>query len=177
MQLFFDKSIWTMLHGIVFGGGAMLALIGALVAFYLLGREPARIPTASEARFTTQLAALSAVLTWLSTLVGIYIVFPYYRAAPPEGATDLTAYPRAFVMSSPETAWLHTYAMESKEHVPLIASILATAVAYVAWRYGRKAIADPRLRRGSIAVLAIAFVLVTYVSLLGIFVNKVAPVE
>src|SRR5690606_7745744 len=38
-MLFSERSIWTMLHGIGFGGGAMLALIAVLAAVYLLGRE------------------------------------------------------------------------------------------------------------------------------------------
>lgn len=176
-MLFSERSIWTMLHGIGFGGGAMLALIAVLAAVYLLGREATHVPSVREARFVTQLTSLAASLIWLTTLVGTYAVFPLYRAAPPEGVTDLAAYPRTLILSAPETAWLHSFAMESKEHVPWIAAMLVTAVAHVSWRYGRKVIVDSRLRRASVALLAVAFLLVSYVSLLGVFVNKVAPVE
>jgi hypothetical protein len=67
--------------------------------------------------------------------------------------------------------------METKEHLPFIAAMLATAVAFVAWRYRERFLEDRALRRFGGALLTTCFVLVAYVSLLGVFVNKVAPVE
>jgi hypothetical protein len=55
---------------------------------------------------------------WLTVIVGTYVIFPPYRATPPPGATDLSEFPRALVLASPSTAWLHAFAMESKEHMP-----------------------------------------------------------
>jgi hypothetical protein len=177
-MLFSDRSIWTMLHGIGFGGGALLALAAALFALYLMyprmgeGGAP---PDRSGA--IAGLTGFTALLLWLTTLVGMYVVFPPYRATPPEGTTDLAAYPRALILGDPSTAWLHAFAMETKEHLPLIACILATAVAFVAWRYRRQFVADAGLRRGGAAMLAITFAIVAYISLLGVFINKVAPLE
>jgi hypothetical protein len=80
-------------------------------------------------------------------------------------------------MANPNTAWLHAFAMETKEHAPWIASMLATAAAFVAVRYRRTLLHDAQVRRMAATLLAVSLVLVAYVSLLGIFVNKVAPLE
>jgi hypothetical protein len=80
-------------------------------------------------------------------------------------------------MSSPDTRWLHAFGMEIKEHVPWIAAMLATAVAFVATRYRTTVLADRSLRRVSTTLLLLAFGLVSFVALLGVFVNKIAPLE
>ncbi len=108
-------------------------------------------------------------------LGGTYVVFPPYRAAPPEGVVDLAQYPRYFLLDSPETAWLHAFAMESKEHVPWIAAMLATAVAFVGIRHRSTLLGDPLVRGVLTTLTAICFVLAAYVALLGVFVNKAAP--
>lgn len=177
-MLFSERSLWTMLHGIGLGGGAMLALAAALFALYLLRSRAGAAPPAFDASGPiAKLTAATAVLLWLTTLVGTYVVFPPYRATPPEGTTDLTTYPRSLVLAEPSTVWLHAFAMETKEHLPFIAAMLATSVAYVAWRYGRRLLDDRALHRISVALLAVCFGIASYVSLLGVFVNKVAPLE
>lgn len=177
-MLFSERSLWTMLHGIGFGGGALLSLAAVLFAIYLM--RPLRGSVSSiedRSRPIALLTGVTAVLVWATTLAGTYIVFPQYRAPPPEGATDLAAYPRALILSSPETEWLHAFAMETKEHLPFIAAILATAVTFVAWRYGRRFLDDRQLRKVGTFFLAICFAIVSYISLLGVFINKVAPLE
>lgn len=177
-MLFSEDSTWTMVHGIALGGAALLALAAVLFALYLMQR-PTRAAVASEDawRPIATLTAFGAVALWLTTFVGIYIIFPPYRATPPEGTVDLSEYPRAMALSSPSTRWLHAFAMETKEHLPLIAAMLATAVAFVAWRYRRRLLDDPSLRRAGETFLAICFVLVAYLALLGVFVNKVVPLD
>jgi hypothetical protein len=177
-MLFSERSIWTMLHGIGLGGGALLALAAALVAVYLMHPrkgEAGTLPDRSGA--IAALTGLAALLLWLTTLVGTYVIFPPYRTTPPEGTTDLAAYPRSMILSDPSTTWLHAFAMETKEHLPFIASMLVTAVAFVAWRYRRRFATDGSLRLGGAALLAVGFGIVAYISLLGVFINKVAPLE
>jgi len=118
-----------------------------------------------------------AALLWMSVLMGTYRVFPMYRATPPADAASLVAYPRALLMSSVETRWLHAFGMEVKEHMPWIASMLATAVAFITFRYRGSLLAIDSLRRMAAVVLAISFVVVAFVALMGVFVNKVAPLE
>ena len=75
------------------------------------------------------------------------------------------------------TARLHTSAMEVKEHVPWIASMLASAVAFVAVRYRPRLLADPSLRRIAMTLLTAGFALASLVSLLGVLVDRIAPPE
>jgi hypothetical protein len=61
-------------------------------------------------------------------------------------------FPRALVLATPSPAWLHSFAMESKEHMPWIASMLTTAVAFVAVRYRSRVLDDGGLALCQIAV-------------------------
>jgi hypothetical protein len=67
--------------------------------------------------------------------------------------------------------------MEVKEHVPWIAAILSTAAAFIGVRYGSRLLSNAEFRRIAMTLLAICFVLVSFVALMGVFVNKVAPLE
>ena len=175
-MLFSERSIWTMVHGVGLGGGALLALGAAL--FYLYATRPPDGEAAPPGPGALAGATvLSATLLWLTVIVGTYVIFPPYRAAPPAGVADLSEFPRALVLASPTTAWLHTFAMESKEHMPWIASMLTSAVAFVAVRYRSGLLRHSSLRGLSMALLAISFALVAFVSLMGMFVNKVAPLD
>lgn len=174
-MLFSDRSLWTMLHGLVLGGGALLLLVTALLSLRMMAwPEGAAVPERQSRGFAWLAAAIAALL-WMTVIGGAYIVFPMYRATPPEGIASLAAYPRALLMSSPDTRWLHAFGMEIKEHVPWIAAMIATAAAFVARRHRTTLLADRALRRITGALLAIVFVLVSGAALLGVFVNKVAP--
>jgi hypothetical protein len=96
---------------------------------------------------------------------------------PPEGLADLAQYPRYLLLANPDTAWLHAFAMEVKEHVPWIAGMLATAAAVVGVRHAATLPGDKRLRGMVSTLLGIGFVLVASVALLGVFISKVAPLE
>jgi hypothetical protein len=177
-MLFSDRSLWTMMHGIVLGGAALMALFAAVFAMRAL--YPADGPAGAvdrQSRSVARLTLFVALLLWVTVLTGTYIIFPPYRATPPPGATELAAYPRSMLLASPETAWLHAFAMESKEHMPWIAAMLATSVAFVAIRYRSTLAIDPRMRRMAMTLLVICFALVSFIALMGIFVNKVAPLE
>ena len=117
------------------------------------------------------------VLLWLAVIVGVYVIFPLYRATPPEGATDLAMYPRAMVLANPDTAWLHSFAMEIKEHVPFIAGMLATAVAFVGLRSPAQLVREPSVRGIGMTLLVVCLILVGAAGLLGVFINKVAPLQ
>ena len=173
-MLFTDRSLWTMLHGIALGGGVLMALSAALFTLYTARRAPR---SDVDGRLFAWLTAMMAAMLWLTVLVGTYIVFPPYRAAPPAAGGDLSQYPRALILSRPDTAWLHAFAMESKEHAPWIASMAATAVAFVATRYRAGVLNDASLRATATRLLAICFVLVSFAAFLGILVNKVAPLQ
>lgn len=176
-MLFSERSVWTMIHGVGLGGAALMGIAAALFALYAVRATPGSAEPPGLARHLAWLTVFIAAALWLTGIVGTYVVFPAYRATPPPGALDLTQYPRALLLGDPGTAWLHAFAMEIKEHVPWIASILATAVAFVSVRYGAALLDDAALRRMAVTLLAICFALVSIVGLLGIFVNKVAPLH
>ena len=126
-MLFSERSIWTMVHGVGLGGGALMGLAAAL--FYLYAaRSSDHVTVAPGSGALAGATVLSAVLLWLTVIVGTYVIFPPYRATPPPGVTDLSEFPRALILASASTAWLHAFAMESKEHMPWIASMLTAAV-------------------------------------------------
>jgi len=177
-MLFTDRSIWTMVHGIALSGAALMALSAALFALRTMGTVGgAPFATAAQSRALAGLTVFIAVTLWLSVVVGTFVIFPLYRATPPAGATELAAYPRALLLRDPQTAWLHAFAMEIKEHVPWITAMLATAAAFVGVRYRSQLLTDASLRRLTTTLLAICFVLASVVGVLGILVNKVAPLQ
>jgi hypothetical protein len=176
-MLFTVRSILTMVHGLVFGGGAILALVAALYALHVLPTSAGPAGSSRQAHSLSLVMGTAAVLLWLAVLGGTYLVFPPYRATPPEGLTDLGAYPRSLLLGSPDTAWLHAFAMEVKEHVPWTAAMLATAAAFVSVRDRATFLSDRQLRRTVTVCLSLCFLLAAYAALLGTFVNKVAPLQ
>lgn len=176
-MLFSAESIWTMIHGIVLGGGALMGLAVSLFVLWGLSSAPGEVVPPRQSRRVANLNVAVAVLLWLTILGGTYIVFPPYRVAPPEGVLELSQYPRYFLLDNPDTAWLHAFGMEAKEHVPWIAAMLSTAAAFVGLRHRSGLLSNLRIRRIVTTLTAITFVLVSYVAVLGVFVNKVAPVE
>jgi hypothetical protein len=171
-MLFSDRSIQTMVHGIGLTGLAMMTLAAGLFALYAM-----RVAAGHTSRSVSAALVVSAVTLWLIVLSGTYLIFPAYRATPPPGVTDLAPYPRAMILANADTAWLHSFGMEIKEHVPWIAAMLATAVAFVGVRYRSRLLIDAQLRQPAMLLLVICLGLVSAVGLLGVFVNKVAPLQ
>lgn len=175
--MFSERSIWTMLHGIVLSGGALIALAAVLFHLYAGGGVAGSPPSGRSADSLARLSGLTALGMWATVIVGTYVVFPAYRVTPPEGVHDLRPYPRAAILADPEWAWLHSFGMEIKEHVPWIAAMLVTAVAFVAVRYRDRLLTDLRLRREALTLGGVALALGSAAGLLGILINKFAPLE
>src|SRR5690606_33588565 len=80
--LFSERSIWTMIHGIALGGGALLtsfAMLFFLIALRISGDE-AGTQLSRETHWFTWLAVANVVLLWLAVIIGTYVTFPPYRA-------------------------------------------------------------------------------------------------
>lgn len=176
-MLFSDRSVWTMVHGIGLSGAALAGLFAALFCLQALaaGRDPEA--NRVQARALSRLLLFTAAALWASVLVGTFVIFPDYRLTPPAGTVDLGPFPRALLLGRPDTAWLHAFAMESKEHMPWIAAMLATAAAFVSTRYRSQLLTDTSLRRATTTMLMICFTIVGFIGLLGTLVNKVAPLQ
>ncbi len=170
------REIWTAAHGMIFGALFLLAFAGGLAGLYSLRPELVTPAGVRERLSRLKLGTIAmAVVAWLTVISGTYIVYPWYRAKPPEGA-DLSLFPRSFLKASPTLSGWHTFGMEWKEHVAWIAPILATAVAYLVWRYGPELATNDRLRRMLIVLFILAFSAAAVAGLLGALITKAAPI-
>ncbi len=122
---------------------------------------------------------IMAITAWLTVISGTWIVYPWYRAEPPEGAAGLDAYPKAYLLADPTIAQWHQFGMEWKEHVGWLSPILATAVGYVVVRYGPQLTLararEVKIRKALMVLFTIAFLTAAVAGGLGAFINKVAP--
>jgi hypothetical protein len=172
------RDLVTVLHGMGFGALFMLAFSGAIAELYRM--SAVAVPVQPTDREQTLLAVYligMAVLAWLAVFSGAYIVYPWYRAVPPAGITDLAEYPRRLLLSSGKTSEWHNVGMEWKEHVSWLAPIAITMVAYVTLKY-RHAITRPRRIRTAVLGFAIAAFIATGIAgAFGAFLNKYAPVR
>ena len=92
------RELWTAAHGMIFGAVFLLAFAGGLAGLYSL--RPALLTTAGLQERLPRIkwgTGIMAIMAWLAVISGTYIVYPWYRATPPEGLTDLSAYPRSFL--------------------------------------------------------------------------------
>ena len=131
-----STELWALVHGVALGSLFLLGFSAGFVALWRLRTDwltPEGLETRS-ARLPTYAWVMAASL-WLTVIVGTYLVYPAYRIPAPETLTDLTAYPRSFLLSEPSLSVWHAFGMEWKEHVAWLAPMLATAVAGVASRY------------------------------------------
>jgi hypothetical protein len=169
------RDLVTVLHGMGFGALFMLAFSGALAELYRLS-GPAAAGGRGQTLLGVYLIAM-VILAWLTVFSGAYIVYPWYRAVPPQGLTDLSDYPRRLLLSSGKTSEWHNVGMEWKEHVSWLAPIAMTMVAYVTLKY-RRAIMQPRHMRSAVLGFAVAAFIATGVAgAFGAFLNKYAPVR
>jgi hypothetical protein len=172
------RALWSMIHGIGFGALYLLACSGALVELYRFTSAATPSPnTCGQERFLKVYLITMAVLAWAAVLTGSYIVYPWYRATPPPGTTDLAMFPQHLLMSSPTTIGWHSLGMEWKEHVAWLAPISITMAAYVFIRYGRDLIHHRQLRTAVLGFAAASFIAAGVAGFLGAMVNKFAPVE
>ena len=172
-----SREIWTTVHGM--GLGAVFLLLFTGTWALLWGLRSGWVTAAgleAHRRLLAFGAWLMAAVAWLTVIVGTYIPYTWYRAKPPGGA-DLTEYPRSFLLAHPNLSVLHHFGMEWKEHVAWLAPMLATAAAYLIWRYGGKMAEDDKVRHGALTLLTLAFAVAAIAGMLGAFITKAAPLH
>ena len=173
-----NRELWTVIHGMTFGALFLLAFAGGLAGLYSL--RPEWVTVAGIKERTSRLVAgmwAMAAIAWATVITGTYIVYPWYRATPPTGTTDLSAFPRSQLLADAAKAEWHNFGMEWKEHVGWIAPIAATVVAYIVMVYGPRLANEPKIRRALIWFFGVAFATAGIAGMLGAFINKVAPVR
>lgn len=172
------REFWTLVHGMILGALFLLTFAGGLAGFYSL--RPAWLTAAGIRERILRLeigTTIMAVVAWLTVLTGTWIVYPWYRAAPPAGSTDRGRYPRSYLLADPHLKDWHEFAMEWKEHVAWIAPMLATVVAFGAIYYGRRLAHEPGIRRLLLWVFVAAFATAAIAGLFGALITKAAPIQ
>ena len=171
------RESWALIHGVLLGGGFMLAFAGGLIGIYGL---QAQLLTPEGIRDRVRQLNLGtigmAVIAWITVISGTFIVYPWYRAKAPEGA-ELALYPKAYLLANGVMGWWHTFGMEWKEHIAWISPILATAVAYIVWKYGSNLAKNDTLRKIVLALFTLAFLTAAVAGLFGAMITKAAPIR
>jgi hypothetical protein len=171
------RDLITILHGMGFGALFMLAFSGAIGMIYATAAGGPAWPAGSPQNKMFRFYLISmAGLSWLTVLSGTYMVYPWYRAAPPPGTTDLSTFPRSLLLSSPRTAGWHSFGMEWKEHISWLTPIAMTMVAYVFITYGPQLARHRSLRNAVLGFTAAAFMATAVSGLFGALLNSRAPV-
>ncbi len=172
-----SRSLWTLIHGMGFGMLYLLACSGALVELWRRYAPSASAPvTTRDERFLRFYLLLMAALAWIAVLTGTYIIYPWYRAVPPAGAS-LAGFPQRLLMSSPNTIAWHSIGMEWKEHVAWLVPIAITMAATVALQYGRNLRRDHQLRNAILCFTAVSFLAAGIAGFFGAMLVKNAPVN
>jgi hypothetical protein len=172
------RSLWTLIHGMGFGALYLLACSGAIVELYRFTTSSSPVETTPpDERFLKVYLIAMVVLAWLAVLTGTYVIYPWYRAAPPPGAVDLAMFPQRLLMSTPATIGWHSLGMEWKEHVAWFAPISITMVAFVFIKYGRDLKNHPELRTAVLCFALASFVAAGIAGFFGAMINKYAPVR
>jgi hypothetical protein len=172
------RDLVTVVHGMGFGALFMLAFSGAIGVVYSTAVTGARwTPGPRDSQMFRFYLISMAALAWLAVLSGSYLVYPWYRAIPPAGTTDLSAFPQRFLMSNPMTAGWHNFGMEWKEHIAWFTPIAMTMVAYVFIKYGPRLALFREMRTAVLGFVVVAFVATGVAGAFGAFLNKYAPVR
>jgi hypothetical protein len=177
MQMSFREFV-TAVHGMGFGAFFLLTFSGTLFELRRLcgsGGAPA-LGGGARRILHVYLIAL-CVLGWCAVFSGAYLVYPWYRAHPPAGTTDLGEFAQRKLMSSPATAGWHNLGMEWKEHVAWFAPIAITMVAFVMISYGNDLSRHRQVRKAVFGFAAAAFFAAGIAGFFGAMINKSAPVQ
>lgn len=171
-------AVWTLIHGMGFGGLYLLACSGAIVELWRRYGTHGEARTSSESQTFIRVYLIAmTVLAWLAVFSGAYLVYPWYRAIPPAGTVDLAAYPQRLLMSDPHTVGWHSLGMEWKENVAWLAPISITMATAVFLQYGRRIKEIPLLRNAVLWFVMVSFVAAGIAGFFGAEVDDHAPVE
>jgi hypothetical protein len=172
------RSLFTLIHGMGFGALYLLACSGAIVELYRRYSPATEGPvSAKDEAFLSTYLVVMAVLAWLTVLTGAYIIYPWYRAVPPAGTTNLAAFPQRLLMSSPSTIAWRSIGMEWKEHVAWLVPISITTATFVFIKYGRNLRNKTDVRNTVLCFVFISFLAAGIAGFFGAMLVKYAPVQ
>ncbi len=173
-----QRSLFTLIHGMLFGAFFLMAVYGLLVELLRSAFSEPPSPLSAKAQTLARVYLFcAAALGWAAVLTGAYLIYPWYRAVPPAGVTDLAAFPRYLLKSSPTTSQWHDLGMEWKEHIAWIAPIAMTMVAWVLTKYRAVMRQHAHLRTSVLVFALAAFTAAGIAGFFGAMLNKYAPVN
>lgn len=165
------REWWALVHGMVLGGLFLLAFAGGLAELHAL-RPSTETPSGlrtSVRRIRIGITSM-AVIAWFTVITGTWIVYPWYR----DPAADS---PRSRLLADAASEGWHSFAMEWKEHIAWISPILATVAAFLVWYYGPALARNDLLRRTTMVLFVLAFVVAGVAGAFGALITKAAPVQ
>ncbi len=172
-----NRETWTIVHGMTVGALFLLAFAGVMVELWGFREGILTLAGVKEKLRRLYVGVWGmAIVAWVTVVTGTYVIYPWYRAAPPKGA-DLTKYPRSFLLADANKDLWHKFGMEWKEHIAWAAPILATAVAFVVTYYGARLARDNKLRWLTMAMFVAAFGAAAVAGVFGALINKAAPIR
>lgn len=172
------RALITLIHGMLFGAFFLMATYGVVVELYRSAYEEQPLKLTSKGYSLERLYLICTVgLGWAAVLTGAYIIYPWYRAIPAPGVTNLALYPQFLLKSSATTAEWHSLGMEWKEHIAWIAPIAMTMVAYVLTKYRPSIRGHPQIRTAVLVFALVALAAAGVAGLFGAMLNKYAPVN
>lgn len=172
-----SHALWSLIHGMGFGGLYLLACSGAIVELWRRHASSSAPYLDGDERFARIYFGAMAAFAWLAVLTGAYIVYPWYRAVPPAGTTDLSGFPQRLLLSSPATAGWHSVGMEWKEYVAWLAPISITMAFAVVMRYGRSLRNHPGLRNSVLCFVVVSMLAAGIAAFFGAELDVHAPVQ
>jgi hypothetical protein len=165
-----NREFWALIHGLILGGGFLIAFAGGLAGLYSL--KPGLVTDAGLTERMRRLVAGTtgmAVIAWVTVITGTWIVYPWYREDVPES-------PRSELLANPDTMDWHEFGMEWKEHIAWIAPMLATAAALIVLYYRADLIKNQTARKIAMGLFIAAFAVATIAGVLGALITKNASV-
>jgi len=166
-----NREFWALVHGLFLGGAFLLAFSGGLAGFYSLRPELVTPAGITERLRRLRIGTVTmATLTWLTVVVGTWVVYPWYREDTPDS-------PRATLLANPDTKDWHEFAMEWKEHVAWISPMLATVAAFMVLYYREDLVRNNLARRIALGLFIAAFAIAVIAGVLGALITKKAPVS
>ena len=188
-----NRETWGLIHGLILGATFLLAFAGGLAGLYSYRNQwMTEEGTAERVRRLSVGFWVMAVAAWGTVITGTWIVYPWYREVLAKVGDDKLAgcadallpipgkcSPKEFLVSnvSGNTESWHEFGMEWKEHIALLAPMLATSAAFIVVYYGRKLATASGVRRLAIWLFVLAFATAAVAGVLGALITKVAPVK
>jgi uncharacterized BrkB/YihY/UPF0761 family membrane protein len=164
------REFWALIHGLILGGGFLLAFAGGLAGLYSL--KPELVTEVGIRERTRRLVAgttAMATIAWVTVITGTWIVYPWYREESPTAA-------KSVLLENPDTSNWHEFGMEWKEHIAWMAPMLATAAAFIVIYYRTDLIRNQTARKVAMGLFIAAFAIAAIAGILGALITKNASV-